>query len=58
MFSKIYRSEKSNQRNQMISKYVREAVKEKPNLHLKKQKTCFDTRTWTGDEVVEELQIN
>ena len=42
----------------MISKYVREAVKEKPNFHLKKQKTCFDTRTWTGDEVVEELQIN
>ena len=28
MFSKNYRKEKSNQKNQIISKYVRETVKE------------------------------
>ena len=41
MFSKIYRKEKSNQRNQAISKYVRETVKGTPILHLEKQKTCL-----------------
>ena len=58
MLSKIYRKEKSNQRNQTISKYVRETVKGTPRLHLKKQKTCFDTRSCTRDEVDEERQIN
>ena len=58
MFSKIYRKGKSNQRNQTISEYVRETVKGTPSFHLKKQKTCFDTRNWTRDEVDEERQIN
>ena len=58
MFSKILQEGKSNQRNQIISKYVRETVKGTQNLHLKKQKTCFDTRNWTRDEVDEERQIN
>ena len=58
MFSKIYRKEKSNQRTQIISKYVRETVKGTPSLHLKKQKTCFDTKSWTRNEVDEERQIN
>ena len=58
MFSKIYRKEKNNQRNQIISKYVSETVKGTPSLHLKKQKTCFDTRSWTKDEVDEERQKN
>ena len=36
MFSNIYRKEKSNQRNQIISKYIRETVKGTPSPHLKK----------------------
>ena len=58
MFSKIYRKEKSSQMNQIISKSIRETVKGTPSFHLKKQKTCFDTRSWTRDEVDEECQIN
>ena len=38
MFSKNYQKEKSNQRNQIISKNARETVKEISSLHLKKQK--------------------
>ena len=41
MFSKIYRKEKRNQRNQTISEYVRETVKGTPSLHLKKIENMF-----------------
>ena len=58
MFSKIYRKEKSNQKSEIISRYVRETVKRTPSLYLKKKKTCFATRNWTKDEVDEEHQIN
>ena len=57
MFSKNYRKEKSNQRNQIISKYARKTVKEISSLHLKKQKIWFDARRWMRDEVNEERQI-
>ena len=41
MFSKIYRKEKRNQRNQTISEYVRETVKGTPSFHLKKIENMF-----------------
>ena len=59
MFLKIYRKEKSSQRNQIIGKYVRETVKGTPSLHLKKKhKTCFNKRSWKRDELDKEYQIN
>ena len=50
MFSKIYRKGKSNQRNQTISKYVRETGKGTPRLHLKNRKRA------SIQEVVQEMK--
>ena len=53
MFSKNYKKEESNQRNQVISKYVRETVKGIACLDLRK-KACFYTTSWMKIEVDEE----